>query len=315
MIRTFGKILFYGRFLRSFSTIGWRRRAAAWPEFQPDFSGQRWLVTGATGGIGRAVALGAAGFGAEVFAVGRDAGKLAALRRSAGRSGTVRTRKLDLSSIREIRNAARGRIAADGPFDVLVNNVGVLLHHFEQTEEGFERSFATNLLGQFVLTEELHRQGALSERGLVVEVSSGGMYGTPLRLEAMDPRDARSWDGTAAYAMHKRAQVALTRLWNQRWHGHPLVHVMHPGWVDTEGVRSALPVFRAALASVLRTPEQGADTILWLASERPEVPSDGGIWFDRSLQPEHEFAFTRSDAPGPEALGAFLQACADRVPD
>jgi len=59
MIRTIGSLLFYGRFLRSFSALGYRRRAAGWEEFMPDFSGQRWLVSGATGGIGRATALAA----------------------------------------------------------------------------------------------------------------------------------------------------------------------------------------------------------------------------------------------------------------
>ena len=315
MFKTVGKLLFYGKFIRSFSAIGFRRRASDWEDSIPDFRGQRWLVTGATGGIGRAVALGAAAAGAEVFAVGRDPDKLSALRTDAGRSAGLHTRKLDLASIRALRKAAQGRLAADGPFDVLVNNVGVLLHEFQRTAEGLERSFATNLLGHFVLTETLQREGGLAAGALVINVSSGGMYGTPLRLEAMDPRDGRGWDGTAAYAMHKRAQVALTRLWNRQWQGRQTAQVMHPGWVDTEGVRTALPGFRAAMASALRTAEQGADTILWLASTCPAPPPDGGIWLDRSLQPEHEFAFTRSEFPTPEDLGRFLQDCAQRIPD
>ena len=139
------------------------------------------------------------------------------------------------------------------------------------------------------------------------------MYGTPLKLEEMDCRDAASFDGMAAYAMHKRAQVELTRHWNAHWLGRPRVHVMHPGWVDTDGVRTALPVFRAALRSILRNADQGADTILWLAATRPEPDPDGGIWLDRERQPEHEFGFTRNSPHDATALADFLHSCAERA--
>jgi len=306
MIRALGSLLFYGRFLRSFSALGFQRRSARWPEFDPDFSGQRWLVTGATGGIGRAVALAANRHGATVLAIARSDDKLTALREAADHSDRIVPIPTDLSSIAEVRALDENRDIHAGPIDVLVNNVGVLLNDFRLTAEGLETAFATNLVGPFALTEQLKQKERINAEGIVINVSSGGMYGTALKLEAMDCRDADDYDGMAAYAMHKRAQVELARYWNGQWRGRPSVHVMHPGWVDTEGVRTALPGFRAALKRILRDADQGADTILWLADERPE-PVEEGIWLDRELQPEHEFAFTRRTRHDADALAAFLR--------
>jgi NAD(P)-dependent dehydrogenase (short-subunit alcohol dehydrogenase family) len=215
--------------------------------------------------------------------------------------------RADLQLISEIRRLPSRRSVQTRPVDVLVNNVGVLLNEHQITDEGFEASFATNLLGPFVLTESLHSVGCLAADGAVINVSSGGMYGSPLRLEPMNCLDARRFDGMAAYAMHKRAMVELTGWWNRQWGGRPVGHVMHPGWVDTEGVRTSLPGFRQTLKRVLRTPEQGADTVLWLANRRPDPASEGGIWLDRVLQPEHEFAWTRRSPHSAEDLVRYLR--------
>ncbi|NKI33969.1 SDR family NAD(P)-dependent oxidoreductase [Wenzhouxiangella sp. XN79A] len=310
MIRTLGSLVFYTRFLRSFSALGFRRRARDWRPLAPDLSGQRWVVTGATGGIGRATALAACRFGAEVIAIARSDDKLDTLRAEAEGAGRIRPLRADLSLLREVRALVDDPTVAEGGIDVLVDNVGVLLNDFWITEENLECSLATNLLGHVVLAEGLRDAGRFGDDALVIEVSSGGMYGTPLTIEPMLAPDPDDWDGMAAYAMHKRAQVALTRAWNERWQGAPTVQVMHPGWVDTEGVKTALPGFRAALKKVLRNADQGADTILWLAAERPPIPAEGGIWLDRELQPEHEFGFTRDGADVDE-LNAAVKALLD----
>jgi hypothetical protein len=80
---------------------------------------------------------------------------------------------------------------------------------------------------------------------------------------------------------------------------------MHPGWVDTDGVRSSLPGFRKLFAAVLRGAEEGADTALWLAATRPDTGE--GIWLDRQRDDEHAFAFTRAGADA-DALVARLSA-------
>lgn len=313
MFRSLASLFFYARFVRSFSAIGYRRAERDWGAFAPDFSGQTWLVTGATGGIGRAVALAANRYGARVLAVARSEDKLAALKNDASSPQRLVPVQTDLSLMARIRRLPEARAVTTRAVDVLVNNVGVLLNEHSLTGEGLEASFATNLLGPFVLTEGLHQAGRLAADGIVINVSSGGMYGTPLKLEPMNCMDSRRFDGMAAYAMHKRAMVELTRWWSQQWQGRPLAHVMHPGWVDTAGVQTSLPVFRRALKKVLRDTEQGADTVLWLADRRPEPPADGGIWLDRSLQPEHEFSWTRSSSPTARDLVDYLRGRADDI--
>lgn len=313
MIRSIASLFFYARFLNRFSTRGYQRAAASWEALAPDFSNQTWLVSGATGGIGRYTALSANRHGARVIALGRNPKALAALKDQAAFPKRLLPVEVDLSSIKAVSRLAAKPAVSSRTVDVLVNNVGVLLNQHEITDEGFERSFATNILGPYVLTESLRSAQGLAATGLVINVSSGGMYGTPLVGEEMNCPDAKRFDGMAAYARHKRAMVVLTRYWNQNWQGSPAVQVMHPGWVDTAGVQSSLPWFRRTLKALLRDAEQGADTILWLAQQRPDPPIDGGIWLDRQCQPEHEFSFTRHARISEQALIDFLQQAAEKA--
>lgn len=302
MIRFLASLFFYARFVLPFSTMGHRRRLAAQPAAPFNFHGQRWWVTGATGGIGRAIALGALRAGAEVHALGRDATKLASLLEAAGADAPrLKTVRVDLSNIAAVRALA---IEA-AHIDVLVNNVGVMQHLHHWTTEGVERSFATNVLAPFAMTEALCHSGALNSRSQIISVSSGGAYGAKLDLDAIEAQDSAKHDGFMAYAQHKRAQIELTRWWNAQVGG-PRAWVMHPGWVDTEGVRSALPGFRRVMQALLRSAEQGADTALWLAATRPATPADGGLWLDRHCDTEHAFAMTRGGASA-DALVAFLR--------
>ena len=302
MKKAFGAAIFYARFAMPFSRIGFRRRVGE-AGLQADFSGQRWVVSGATGGIGRAIALGAAARGATVLALGRDVRKLNALVAEATGAGRIQAVPVDLSLMREVARTA-GEIAIGGPVDVLVHNVGVMCHEFIRTAEGLERGFATNLLGHWVLDQGLRRGGALTAGSAIISMSSGGMYGAALDIKALQATDAASHDGFTAYAQHKRAQVELTHHWNRLGPGQPRAWVMHPGWVDTDGVRSALPGFRKVFKSVLRTADDGADTALWLAATRPDTGE--GIWLDRHRDSEHAFGFTRDGASADDLL-AYLE--------
>ena len=303
MKQALGAAVFYARFAIPFSRIGFRRRVGE-AALHADFRGQRWVVSGATGGIGRAIALGAAAHGATVLALGRDARKLAALAAQATCAGVIKATAVDLSLMRDVTRVA-AEVSAAGPVDVLVHNVGVMCHDFVRTAEGLEQGFATNLLGHWVLDRGLRRGGALSERSAILSMSSGGMYGAALDIHALQAPDAATHDGFSAYAQHKRAQVQLTHHWNSLGPGQPRAWVMHPGWVDTDGVRSALPGFRRLFQRVLRNPRDGADTALWLAAHRPDTGE--GIWLDRHRDSEHAFGFTRAGA-SPNELVAYLEA-------
>jgi dehydrogenase/reductase SDR family protein 12 len=285
-------INFYGRFAPSFTRLGYCARLIPLRPRGARFEGQRWLVTGATGGIGRAAALDAARAGAKVFAVGRNEAALAALAaEAAGLKGSITPVRCDLASVAAIDRLAREWPAAL-PIDVLVNNVGILNVGFSQTAEGFESSYATNLLGHFCLTEGLVKAGALATGAAMINVVSGGMFNAPLNLELLDQAEA-GYNGYAAYASHKRAQVALADHWRAVFADRALsTYAVHPGWADTVGVQTSLPTFRKILLPILRSPRQGADTIIWLAARRP-AQADDRVWFDRKSRTTHAYPTTR----------------------
>ncbi|MGE4072308.1 MAG: SDR family NAD(P)-dependent oxidoreductase [Lysobacterales bacterium] len=311
MLRALASLFFYARFYSQFSAAGLRRRRAGWKPYDQDLSGQTWLITGASGGIGRAIALQAHERGATVLAAARNRQKLDALRAEAGNSRRFEVLPVDFSLLADTRRFAAKVIGRSSPLTVLVNNVGVLLNQYQRTAEGLESSLVSNLLSHYLLTETLVDADAIDPAGVIINMSSGGMYGAALDLKALTP-DPATYDGMAAYAQHKRAQVELTRHWNQQWQGCPKAHVMHPGWVDTEGVQSSLPWFRATLQRRLRTPADAADTTLWLGSTRPP-PAAAGIWLDRVRDDEHAFAFTRKARPTPTELAEFLSAQIQRA--
>jgi dehydrogenase/reductase SDR family protein 12 len=271
--------------LPSFTRLGYTVRRLGWRDTPWNFRGQRWLVTGASTGIGREVARTAARGGATVIAAARSLPRLESLAADCGGSpGRIVPAVADLALVGENRRLAE-IAAVQGPIDVLVNNVGVLLDEPATTSEGLDLAFATNLLGPFVLTEALFAHEGLRAGGCIVNVSSGGMYAVALDVKALARQDA--YDGVRAYAYHKRAQVALTEAWRARLGPTRDVYVMHPGWVETPGVERSLPTFRRWLGPWLRDAAGGADTILWLAAERPRQRADAGIWFDRCLRPAH----------------------------
>ena len=211
-----------------------------------------------------------------------SAEKLAALHDSIGRD--VVTHQADLSLMAEVKAVAEQLPEAD----VLVNNVGLMLNTYTETREGLEQSFATNVLGHYVLTETLRDKGALNN-GLIINMSSGGMYNVPMTLPLLQG-DER-FNGMLTYAYQKRAQVLLNSWWRKQGLNS---YVMHPGWVDTPGVVTAMPEFHKMTRSILREPPAGADTALWLAANKPDQLHERGIWFDRGLRGDHYFSDTRT---------------------
>lgn len=303
---------FYGRFAPSFTRVGYVARLLPMRRIVADFSGENWLVTGATGGIGKATALMAAARGAHVFAVGRNSDDLASLAAAAaGLKGTITPIACDLSSIAAIDQLARG-VEVSGPIDVMVNNVGILNRLYSATPEGFETAYATSLLGHFHLTETLGHAGRLADRLVLINVASGGMFNVPLNL-AMIHQKEEGFNGFAAYASHKRAQVALADYWRAKFEALGAhAYAIHPGWADTAGVRTSLPTFRKILKPILRNAEQAADTIIWLAAKRPDGVEDR-IWFDRRHRSTHPFPHTRKSMTTVPELVARLEADCNRA--
>jgi NAD(P)-dependent dehydrogenase (short-subunit alcohol dehydrogenase family) len=128
--------------IAGFTNLGYRVHARSFEESRPDMSAKTVLITGATGGLGKATARSLADLGARVIAVGRDAAKLDALREEL--TGDVVTARADLSLLAEIHRLAGTVLESEPRLDVLINNVGVLLPGRQVTEEGLETTLATN---------------------------------------------------------------------------------------------------------------------------------------------------------------------------
>ncbi len=284
----------------SFTNVGYWLHSRDHEPVDTDLTGQTVLITGATGGLGRAGAEALAALGARTLVVGRSAEKLA--RVEAELTGRVVGYRADLSLMSDIRQLARRLLDEEARIDVLINNVGVLLPERQITEEGLETTLATDLAGHFLLTNLLLPRIVDSAPSRIVNMTSGGMYSERIRPDDLQ-LESRRYEGTAAYAHAKRGQVILTEMWAKRLEGAGVsVHVMHPGWVGTDGVASSLPVFNTLMRPFLRSPEQGADTMIWLAAAPEPGETSGELWFDREIVPKHFLDRTRETPEERERL-------------
>ncbi|MCZ7527187.1 MAG: SDR family NAD(P)-dependent oxidoreductase [Acidimicrobiia bacterium] len=286
----------------SFTKIGIevRRRLEHWEDLdQVSMAGKVVLITGASSGLGMAAARRLARMGASVRIVGRDPAKTVAARDAiASESGhdDVGVYVADLSSLDDVRSLVAEVLDREDRLDVLVNNAGALLAERRESVDGHEMSFATMVLGPFALTEGLLPLLERTGGARVVNVSSGGMYTQRLVVDDLESRTG--YRGSVAYARAKRALVVLTGEWGQRHAGSGVVfHAMHPGLAATPGVHASLPTFERVLGPLLRSPDQGADTIVWLAAAEEPTRSNGKFWHDRRPRGTHRLPTTR-EQPG-----------------
>lgn len=287
-----------------FTNLGYALHSRNFSPVDADLSGETVLITGGTGGLGRATVEALAGLGARVVAVSRSADKLDELRKEI--EGDIATIQADLSLMSEVRRVA-DRVNEEEPrLDVLINNVGVLLPERQETEEGLEKTFAIDLAGHFLLTNALVPKLLDSAPSRIINVASGGMYSQRIRPEDLQFEEG-TYTGTAAYARAKRGQVILTEMWAELLEGTSVVvHSMHPGWAKTDGVASSLPTFNLLMKPLLRSPDQGADTIVWLAAGDEAASSTGGFWFDRRQVSTHLVEATRETQEDRERLWSGL---------
>ncbi len=272
------------------------------------------LVTGAASGIGLAACCGFARLGASVRAVARNKDRGAEAEAQILQlvpDAEVRSLDCDVSSIDELRSLSERIHADETRLDVLVNNAGTMPDQRERSVDGHELMFATHVLAPFALTGFLSDLLARAAPGRVINVSSGGMYGQ--RVPGDDLQSEHSpYSSKKLYARTKREEVVITELWARELAGRGVVvHAMHPGWVDTKGVREWLPVFRALTRSIIRTPEQGADTIVWLGGAPEAAEHSGLFWQDRRARPTH-YALGAPDAD-PVARQSLWDLCCSLI--
>jgi NAD(P)-dependent dehydrogenase (short-subunit alcohol dehydrogenase family) len=296
----------------SFTSIGYhlRRRMFDWPPAESyPMHGRVVAITGATSGLGEVAATSFARMGARVLLLARSPEKADATRgRIAVTTGNddLGVYLADMSDLSAVRRLVEEIVASEPAIDVLVNNAGALLTERTESVNGIEMTFAAMVLGPFVLTNGLLPLLRASDDGRILTVTSGGQYAQPLHLDDLQMQH-EEYRGATAYARAKRAQVVLTRVWASKLRGTSVVaHAMHPGWADTPGIEASLPRFRVVVGPLLRTPEQGADTLVWLAAAPEGARSTGQLWLDRRPR---SFDKIRRTTVGPAQAAALWRAC------
>ena len=247
-------------------------------------TGKTVLITGGTGGIGKATAIGLAGLGARVGIVGRDRARAEAaaadIRAESG-NPAVDVFAADMSSQAEVRRLAAAVLDAYPRLDVLVNNVGGFWEHRHVTADGLERTFAVNHLAPFLLTALLRERLVASGPARVVTVSSGAQ--SMGRIDFDDLQSERDYSGQRAYNQSKLANVMFTYELARRLEGTGVTAtVVHPGVTRTNFAAEDQPRWMEVMGPVgrpfMQSPARGAVTPVYLASS-PEVEGMSGQYF------------------------------------
>jgi retinol dehydrogenase-14 len=246
-------------------------------------AGRTALVTGGTGGIGRATVLGLATMGAHLAVTGRDRGRTEDVAREvrAAGGGQVDVFAADLSSQSEVRRLAGEVLQRLSRIDVLVNNAGGYWNTRHVTADGLERTFAVNHLAPFLLTNLLLDRLRQSAPARVVTVSSNAH--AQGRIDFGDLQGERSWSGARAYSQSKLANVMFTYELARRLPASLVTaNALHPGMVRTSfgaedpgGVQRWLVPF---VRPFMKAPAQGAATSVHLASA-PDLERVTGRYF------------------------------------
>ena len=251
------------------------------------------LVTGATAGIGEVTALKLAAMGATVVGVGRNPTKCEAtatrIRTETG-NANVEFLVADLSSQAQIRTLVASFRQKYPRLDVLVNNAGAFHFDRQLSVDGIEMTFALNHLGYFLLTNLLVDLLKQSAPARIVSVSSSAHYSGTLNVDDLEM--TQKFQGWPAYSNSKLANVMFTYELARRMEGTGVTAtVLHPGWVATDfaynNLRGVLklfsPIYRLFQKLTAITPEEGAETMLYLATS-PEVEGVTGKFFDKSRE-------------------------------
>jgi dehydrogenase/reductase SDR family protein 12 len=303
-----------------YSSIGPALRKRWWPADATHFDGRPDIVvTGASSGLGEAAARSLVTLGARVHLVGRKLPRLSEsaerIRRSVPGAELVLHQR-DISDLDEVRALGADLQRSVSAVHALIHCAGLIPPERMLSAQGHEMAFATHVLGPYLLTLELAELMRADGDGRVVFVSSGGMYSSPL-VRALEFADG-PYKGIRAYARTKRMQVSLAEMLGEHFSGPagrpsgPVVHSMHPGWAATPGVTESIATFGKLTRPILRTPEQGADTIVWLAAAAVPSGTTGQFWHDRKVRPTY---YLRWQHDHPSARRHLWEQCERAVLD
>ncbi len=246
-------------------------------------NGKVMVVTGASSGIGAAAARALSAAGATVAVVGRNAERTKAIALEC--AGNATPFVADMSSLASVAELAKQLAAAYPTIDVLANNAGFIADKRELTVDGIESTIAVNHVAPFLLTQLLEPNLRASKEARVITTSSAAH--TTGRLDR--PLDLTSkWSSWGAYGDSKLANIAFTTELERRMADTNIsAHCFHPGVVHTGFGRDKgmLAFFQETLGRfVLITPEKGADTLVFLASDPEPLKNPGKFWVKRKVK-------------------------------
>jgi NAD(P)-dependent dehydrogenase (short-subunit alcohol dehydrogenase family) len=254
---------------------------------EQDLIDKVFLVTGATEGIGKAAARAFARRGATIVLVGRNPAKTAQVQAEiAAKVGTgpVETIVGDLSLLAEVRRVAAEFRARHDRLDVLVNNAGAVFDERQLTAEGIERTFALNHLNYFLLTHEVRPLLEKTPGARVVSTSSGAHRMGNFDFDDLVKRE-KAYGGFQVYGDSKLANILFTRELARRLQpAGVLANCFHPGMVDTgfglNGRGLTYWMVKTSYWLIARTPEKGAETLVWLATSPAAADKTGGYFYN-----------------------------------
>ncbi len=269
----------------SFSRLGLmvRSRLNNWDNTHlANMAEQTIAITGPTSGLGKQLALKLDSLGTNLVLIARNQSKLDDLMNSMTNAQQHQTVLCDLLDVGSVIHAAQ-QLATLSKLDAFVSNAGAIFDSRQEIETPAGRIEATLL--SHVLAPMLLQQASLpvlgqSNGGRIISIASGGMYTQAVDLT--DLNTAIDYKGPKAYARAKRIQVELTSL--RKTEADVTLLATHPGWVATPGLKESLPKFYRFLKPILRTPEQGIDTTLWLLAKPIAELEPGGFYHDRMVR-------------------------------